>query len=274
MNNTAKTTKQTLPLEKRTVVGRKVKKLRKEGIVPASLYGKKVKSIAVQVDLKEFEKVFKEVGETGVIELKLDGKNRPSLIKNLHIHPVTDQILHVDFYQVDLTEKIKASIPLEIINDAPAVIDKKGVLLTILDAVDVEALPADLPEKIEVDASKLNDVDQVISVSQLPIPSKLTVLTDGEREVVKIGPLVTKEAEKQAAEDEIAQAAVKAEAAPPEVEGEEKKEGEVEGEKEEAKEKQPQEDKAAAEAASDAAEGKQKAPTQDSQGEKKEEKKQ
>lgn len=199
-----------LKVEKRKIFGRKVKKLRREGVLPANIYGKKVKSQAVQVDLKEFEKVFGKTGETSIVDLVLGkGQSRPVLVHNVQIHPVTDQFLHADFHQVVLTEKVKADIPIEMIGESPAVQEKKGILLTTLDEVEVEALPADLPDRIEVDVSKLTEVDQEVKAGDLKIPKKVTLLTDANSIICKIGPLVTKEAEELAKEEEKAAEAAK-----------------------------------------------------------------
>ena len=233
-----------LKVEKRKVFGRKVKKLRGEGILPANIYGKKVKSQAIQVDLKEFEKVYKETGETGIVDLVLgQGKARPVLIHNLQTHPVTDQFLHVDFHQVVLTEKVKADIPVELMGESPAVQEKKGILLIILDEIEVEALPADLPDKIEVDASKLTEVDQEIRAGELKLAAKATLLTDPNLIICKIGPLVTKKAEELAKEEEAAAEAAKEETVEEVVEQEVKEAPEEKKEEKEAEQKQPEEEK-------------------------------
>lgn len=206
--------KVTLEVEKRKILGRKVKKLRREGFLPATIYGKKVDSVSVQVPLKEFEIVQHQVGETGVVDLALKGeeKSRPVLIKNIQVNSVTGQPIHADFHQVDLSEKITAAVPIVIIGEAPAVKDKKGLLLTTLNEVEVEALPTDLPENIEVDASGLSEVDQEVKVADLKIPGQVTLLTDVNLVVCKIGPLVTKEMEEEIKKEE-ATAAAAAEAA-------------------------------------------------------------
>lgn len=203
-----------LKVEKRKISGRRVKKLRQKGILPANIYGKKVKSQAVQVPLKEFERVYQKAGETGVVELLFGkGKPRPVLIHNVQTHPVTDQFLHADFHQVVLTEKVTADIPIAMVGSSPAVEEKKGILLMTLDEVEVEALPADFPDKIEVDVSNLAEVDQEVRASQLKLPKKVTLLTDPNLIVCKISPLVTKEAEELAKEEEAAAEAAKEEVA-------------------------------------------------------------
>ena len=109
-----------LKAEKRKVEGRKVKTLRREGILPANVYGKDVKSLSIQVSLKEFSKVFKEAGETGLVEIEIGKEKRPVLVNNIQYDPVTDLPLHVDFHQVDLKKKTTASVPIEFVGDAPA----------------------------------------------------------------------------------------------------------------------------------------------------------
>lgn len=190
----------------RTLVGRKVKNLRKQGQIPATIYGKGVKSISVSVALDAFSKVYKETGETGLIELQADKEMRPVLVHTVQIDPVTQAILHVEFHQVDLKQKVHAKIPVHIIGEAPAVAQKLGVLLTVLNDIEVEALPAELPEKIEVDVAMLAEVDQEVKVADLKVGSSVTVLTDAGLTVVKVGPLVTKEAEAQAAAEQAAAA--------------------------------------------------------------------
>ena len=169
--------KTSLPAKLRTVLGRKIKQLRKQGLLPANIYGKKVKSQAVSVDAKKFAEVFSKAGETGLLELELDGKKLPVLIHNVSYHPVTNQTLHADFYAVDLKEKVEANVPLLIIGESPAVKDKTGVLLINLDELHVEALPQDLPEKIEVDIANLVKLDDAIKVADLPVSDKIKILT-------------------------------------------------------------------------------------------------
>lgn len=224
MNKIESMKKYSITVEKRTIAGRKVKQLRSQGIVPANIYGKKEQSVAVQTDRKEFEKVFSQAGETGIIELHIGSEVKPVLIQNIQIHPVTRHILHTDFRQVDLKEKIHAKIPLELIGQSPAVAQNTGVLLELLNEIEVEALPTELPEKISVDISGLVEVDQNIKVGSLQIPAEVTLLTDKETEVVKIGALVTKEAEQEAKADEAAAAtaATESEAAEAKAEGSEK----------------------------------------------------
>lgn len=202
--------KLTLKASKRTVVGRKVKMIRHQGNLPANLYGKKITSMSVSVEGKEFADVFAKAGETGLVELLVDGVKHPVLIHNIQYDPVNGLPLHIDFYQVDLKEKVTIKVPLVAIGDAKAVKDKEGVLLHVLSEVEVEALPSDLPEKIEVDVTNLAKVNQAIKVGELTVSSKVKILTDSSLDVVKVAPLVSKEAEAMAKEEAATAAAAAA----------------------------------------------------------------
>ncbi len=195
----------------RTQFGRKTKALRNEGFVPATVYGQSDKSISVSVPTAVFDKLYQSAGETGLVELTVGSDKLPVLIHHVQSDPVRGTTLHVEFFQVNLKEKVKANVPLELAGESPAVNQKTGVLLSVLNEVEVEALPAELPEKLSVDVSALAEVGQEIKVSGLTIPAGVTVLTDPELVVVKVSPLVSKEAEEQAA----AEAAEAAEAAAP-----------------------------------------------------------
>lgn len=199
-----------LPVQKRTVVGKKVKRLRKDGILPANIYGKDVKSQAVQVPLKTFETLYKQAGETGLVDIEVDGQLLPVLIHNVQTDHITYEPLHADFYQVNLKEKVKTMVPLEVVGEPKAVSEKIGIVLQPLSEVEVEALPADLPEKIEVDVQHLASIDEQITVGDLKKPNGVEILTDAGQVIVKIAALVTKEAEAeaqaQAAEAEAAKA--------------------------------------------------------------------
>jgi len=206
-------------VEKRTILGKKIKKLRKEGILPANIYGKGIKSIVVQLPYKDFEKVYKDVGETGLLDVALNGQTKPCLIHNVQVNHYKNLILHADFYQVDLKEKVTTMMPLKIIGTPKAVADKIGLLEQPLSQVEVEALPTDLPENIEVNVDHLAAVDEQISVADLKAPQNVTILTGKDRVVVKIGELISKEAQEQAAAEAAAAEATKAAAATPPAEG-------------------------------------------------------
>lgn len=210
--------RQTLKVAKRELLGKKVNRLRAQGLTPASVYGRDFKSISVQAETKILDSLFEELGESGLFNIQIDdGELLPVLFKNPQYHPVSDQLMHVDFYKVDLSRKIKAEVPVELIGEAP-IIKLGNVLMHITNTIEVEGLPADLPEKIEVDISGLENLEQMITVADLKIDKdKLTILTDLEQVVVK--------------SEEPKEEVIEMVEAAPEVEGEEGKEGE-EGEAE------------------------------------------
>lgn len=219
-----------LTAKARTVAGRKVKNLRKQGILPGNVFGKNMDSIAIELPLDSFKSIFEKVGETGLIDLSIEnGKetNKVVLISNLQSDPLSDEPMHVDFRAVDLTEKISANVPVEISGESPAEQQGIGTVVLYFDEVEVEALPADLPEKFVVDISNMAEVEQTIFVKDLSYDSsKVTILTDVEAVLAKVEPPQKEE-----------EAPVPAEGEETEAEGE-KKEGEV---SETASEETPQE---------------------------------
>lgn len=179
-----------LNVEPRSVNGRKVKSLRRQGIIPANVFGKKVKSFPVQVDAKIFAKMYESAGETSLIYLNLpDKKQHPVLITNLQKHPVTGDILHIDFRQVVLTEKVTAMIPLEITGESPAVKDKNGVLVQAVNEIEVEALPTDFPDNFTLDVSSLAEIGDSLLFKDLKYDkSKLTISLEPDDTLVTIKP--------------------------------------------------------------------------------------
>jgi large subunit ribosomal protein L25 len=181
--------KLTLKAEVRKISGRKVKNLRKEGILPGNISGKKIKSEAVQVVFKDFDKVYKEAGETGLVTLEIGKEEKPVLIHNLQVNPVSDVPVHVDFLQVDLKEKVEADVPVELTGESPAEKQALGTVVQYINEIKVEALPMDLPEKFEVDTSELSEVDQAIYVKDLKVDrAKVDIKTGPDEIVVKVEP--------------------------------------------------------------------------------------
>ena len=184
--------KKILKAQKRKIFGRKVKGLRSQGLLPANIYGKKIKSEAVQVVNADFLKAYEEAGETVLIELRLNGDSNQAvkkmvLIHNVQVDPVSDSPVHADFLQVNLKEKVTASVPIEVVGESPAEKVGKGTAVQQIDEVEVEALPTDLPEKFVVDISGLTEVDQAILIKDLNVDTKkVDVKLDREQIVVKV----------------------------------------------------------------------------------------
>lgn len=214
--------KKILKAEERKISGRKVKTLRVQGLIPANISGKKIKSLAIQVNQKEFEKVYKEAGETGIVSLSLGSDERPVLIHNIQVDPASDAMVHVDFLQVDLKQKVTAEVPVELVGESPAEKQALGTVVQQMNEIEVEALPMDLPEKFEVSVEDLTEVDQAIYVKDLKVDkSKVELKADPEAIVVKVEPPQKEEVV------ETPVAAVGPEGVVPPVEGEQPKEGEA-----------------------------------------------
>ncbi len=175
----------TIEAQRREMTGKKVKRLRQIGIMPASVYGKDFKSMTVQMDAKEANMMFEEHGESGLIDLQIEKETFPVLFKNPQFHPVTGDLVHVDMYKVDLKEKTTVEVPIEIIGESASA--KMGnVLINVIDSVEVEALPTDLPENFVVDISKLATLEDMITVADLEYDKEImTIMTDPEQVIVK-----------------------------------------------------------------------------------------
>ncbi len=236
--------REALNAEKRTIFGKRVKHLRREGLLPANMFGKGIKSLSVQMPLKEFQEIYKKVHETGLVDLSVAGETHPILIQNVHVDPQTHTPLHADFFKVNLKEKVKATIPIVGIGEPKAVIDKIGVLLQPLSEVEVEALPADLPEHLEINIERLAQIGESLTIADLKVPSDVEIMAEPAEMIFRIDELVSEEAEELAAEEEAA-AEEASETSEEEAKGEKETEGETnasESEGSENKEETPKED--------------------------------
>ncbi len=173
----------------REEIGKKVKKIREKGIVPAVLYGPKIKNLSLSVDLKEFEKVFKQAGESSLITLMItkgeaDNKKFLVLIHAVEIDAIAQKPLHIDFYQPRLDEEITVSVPLIFEGEAPAVKDLGGTLVRNIHELEVKALPQNLPHEIKVDISGLKNFQDGILVKDLVVPKEVKILKEPDETVV------------------------------------------------------------------------------------------
>lgn len=178
--------KVSLKAQVRTVLGKKLNKIRKQGLAPGNVYGPGFKSKSVSVDYKDLIKTYRLVGKTGIIYLDLDKENIPVMIKSVQKHPLTRSLIHVDFRKIDLTKKIETNVPVQTIGVSEAVSQKAGVLLVQSDTLLVEALPEDIPSAIEVDISVIKEIGQEIKVADLKKNSKYEVKTPAEKVIVAV----------------------------------------------------------------------------------------
>jgi large subunit ribosomal protein L25 len=217
-----------LNVQKREILGRAVKSLRKKGLIPAELYGHGFNNLHLSVPLRDFSSAFKQAGESSLLKLKIEGEKDKEinvLIHDISRHPLTDEILQVDFYQVRMDEKIRTSVPLHFIGEAPAIKEKDGILVKAMQEIEIEALPVNLPQSIEVDLSPLVDIGASIYVKDIKSDKNVKLLVEPDTVVAT----VTEKAKEEEVPPAITVEEVK-------IEGEEKKEAKEE--EEEAGEKQ------------------------------------
>ena len=222
--------------QKREELGKKTKKLRQDRKVPAVVFGKGIESVAITIDLNEFIKVFNEAGETNLIDLAINGDTRKVLVKEVQVHPVNSSVLHVNFHEVKLDEKITAQIPVEILGEEenPVIKSGEGLALVILNEVEIEAFPTDLIDSFEVDVSGLAEIDAFLTVADLNYDKSKIEITGHEEDdlVVKIDHAVSlEEEEEELTEEELLESVeVTGEKEPSEDEEEEEEDEEEEAE--------------------------------------------
>lgn len=182
----------------REIIGKKVKVLRRQGLTPANLFGNKIEPLTLQCDTFELQRLLTHGGRTGIISLKLDKqkKTRNVMVREIQREPRTGKLLHVDFYQVKMDEKIRVDIPILTIGEPPALKQKENYLAQELNELSIECLPDVIPNHIEVDVSILEEADQSIHVGDIILGEGITVHNAPEQLVVKISTqFVEKEAE-------------------------------------------------------------------------------
>jgi large subunit ribosomal protein L25 len=192
-----------LKAQKRELFGHRVGRLRRAGILPATVYGHNVQPQSIQVDAHEAQLAMRQAGMTQLIDLTIEGETaaRPVLIRQTGVDAKRNTLLHVEFFQANLREKITTHVPLHFVGESPA--DKEGgILLHVLDHVDIESLPQDVPEGgIEVDVSQLVEMNSQIVVGDLTAPPGITILTAADETVAKVNPPVSEEAVQEVLEE-------------------------------------------------------------------------
>jgi large subunit ribosomal protein L25 len=186
----------------RDLHGKAVKRLRREGILPAVVYGNDRQSQAIQVDAHEFELIRRRSGRNVLLDLKLDGgKAQPVLLHGIQEHPATRRTLHVDLLAVKMTEERTVDVPIVLTGSSEAVERMGGVLLHLRDAVQVRALPDDLPSSLELDISPLDSFEIVLHASDIAMPAGVTLVTDPAEPVARVQPPRVEEVAVPAAEE-------------------------------------------------------------------------
>ena len=170
----------------RPKLGKRSRRLLREGKVPAIVYGHNTEPTPVTLDRLEFQKVFSKSGRTHLVDLAVDGRNEKVLVRDIQTHPRRPGPIHVDLYQVNLQEKIEVEVPVHLVGESAPVKAGDGDILQPLHAIRVECLPSDIPESFEVDITPLDEIDAEVRVSDLKVPAGCTILEAADELVVKI----------------------------------------------------------------------------------------
>jgi large subunit ribosomal protein L25 len=193
-----------LTAERRVIIGKHVKQLRRAGLVPAVVFGHAIEAMSIQIPAKELRLALAGGGSKRLITLKIAGEavNTLALPREIQRDVLTAAIQHVDFQAVVMTEKLRTRTSLSFVGHSPAVVDGSGQLFPILDSVDIECLPGDLISSIQVDVSKLVNVDDTIHVSDLVVPEAIKILTPGDEPVIRVVHVTEMPAEEEVAATE------------------------------------------------------------------------
>lgn len=203
----------TIDAQPRTVTGKKVGVLRREGFVPATVYGPKSDPVNVQIPYRPLELALLKAGGSNLIDITSGGKKHTVLVREVQRNPITRKITHVDFFELDLTARLRTDVPLQLVGESPAVEARLGVLITGPTSLHVELLPSQLMDHIAVDISVLTEVGQSIHVADIKLEEGIVILNDPEELIAR----VSQTAAARADEEELAEGEEGAGSAEPEV---------------------------------------------------------
>ncbi len=198
-----------LEAQKRTVKGKQVSALRRQGILPGIIYGRigkeQIEPIAIQLNLHEASKIINKLTVSSLVRLDVEGEEYPAILREAQKDVIYRTLLHVDFMAVSLTEKLQTAVPIELIGQAPAEVNMAAVVVTGITELEIECLPQDMPERIEVDATVLVDIDSAIYVKDLDLPDTYEVLSDPEELIASVTYVTIEEEEEEEVEGELAE---------------------------------------------------------------------
>ena len=177
-----------LELEPRSVLGKKVKQLRRAGTIPVHLYGPGVEPRPLQCENRQLLRALAQAGSTNPVTLSIKGEagERLAFAREIQWSPIRSQLLHVDFLAVSATERITAQVPINLVGESPAARETGGSVAQTLYALEVEALPLEIPDEVVIDLSVLVDTNSAIRAGELPLEGNVTMLTDPEAMVVRV----------------------------------------------------------------------------------------
>lgn len=198
-----------LEAQKRTIMGKQVRELRRSGMLPGIVYGRlgkeQIDPIKIQLDLREASKTINALTGSSLVRLNVEGKEYPVVLRELQKDIIYGTLRHVDFMAVSLTDKLQTMVPIELIGQAPAEISMAAVVLTGISELEIECLPQDMPERIEVDATVLVDMESAIYVRDLDLPENIEILTDPDEMIASVTYVAIEEEEEEEDEGELAE---------------------------------------------------------------------
>jgi large subunit ribosomal protein L25 len=190
-------TDHSIEANERTAIGKKVRAIRRGGMVPAVLYGHGIDGQPIQMDAKEVEQLLSEVSASTLIDLKVDGEAHKVLVRDVQRDVIRRDLTHVDFLKVAMDVAIRTSVPVELVGEAPASRELGGVLVTGVTEIEIEALPEDLPDRITVDLEPLQEIDDAITIADLYLGEGVKVLTDSSENVAHVIYMAEEELEEE-----------------------------------------------------------------------------
>lgn len=190
-----------LEANERSAIGKKVRAIRRQGMVPAVLYGHGVDGLPIQVDAKEVEQLLSDVSASTLIDLQVDGEDHKVLVRDVQRDVIRRDLMHVDFLKVAMDVAIRTTVPVELVGEAPAARELGGILVTGVTEIEIEALPEDLPDRIIVDLEPLKEIDDAIAIEDLYLGDGVTILTDTSENVAHVIYMAEEELEEE--EDEL-----------------------------------------------------------------------
>ena len=180
----------TLKLDRRTLLGKKVRSLRRQGVIPVHVYGADIEPANLQVDDRTLNRILPQVGSNIPISVEYEGQDGENIcfVREIQRHPVTESVIHVDFLKVDVTQTIAAEVPVVLVGSAPAVTQMAGTLLQNIQSLSIEALPMNMPAEVTVDISGLVDFDTTVAVGDVEVPGDVEVLNETGDVIVRVAP--------------------------------------------------------------------------------------
>ncbi|MDY6917889.1 MAG: 50S ribosomal protein L25 [Chloroflexota bacterium] len=186
MKRKEESTREELKATKREVLGKKVRFLRRDGLTPANVYGARTQSIPLQIETPVLEQLLARAGRNALITLRIDGKRKLAMIRDIDRDSLSDALLHVGFFQVEMTHKVRAEVPIVLVGESSVSKSSRLMLLHNLSAINVEALPANLPRSIEVDISGLAEATDAVHVRDMSVGEGVEVLAEADEVVVQV----------------------------------------------------------------------------------------